>query len=136
MYPKILDFDPVVMTSLTMTLARPCLLPMVFLLLNKKLNAKLFNETFIYRLYRKETIRLQLVPNLRPETTRLSYEIMVSYWLKQLNVYQMELSAFSRRIYIWNRLWHLGMTKVLWIHYCGTNCCLLKLKTMLKHLMR
>lgn len=29
MYPKILDFHPVIMTSLTMTLARPCLLPMV-----------------------------------------------------------------------------------------------------------
>lgn len=29
MYPKILDFDPVVMSSFTMTLARPCLLPMV-----------------------------------------------------------------------------------------------------------
>lgn len=29
MYPKILDFEPVVMSSFTMTLARPCLLPMV-----------------------------------------------------------------------------------------------------------
>lgn len=29
MYPKILDFHPVVLTSFTMTLARPCLLPMV-----------------------------------------------------------------------------------------------------------
>lgn len=29
MYPKILDFQPVLMTSFTMTLARPCLLPMV-----------------------------------------------------------------------------------------------------------
>lgn len=29
MYPKILDFHPVIMTSLTMTLARPCLLPMI-----------------------------------------------------------------------------------------------------------
>lgn len=29
MYPKILDFNPVVMASFTMTLARPCLLPMV-----------------------------------------------------------------------------------------------------------
>lgn len=29
MYPKVLDFHPVIMTSLTMTLARPCLLPMV-----------------------------------------------------------------------------------------------------------
>ncbi|CAK1581300.1 unnamed protein product [Parnassius mnemosyne] len=29
MYPKILDFNPVVMSSFTMTLARPCLLPMV-----------------------------------------------------------------------------------------------------------
>lgn len=29
MYPKILDFEPVVMCSFTMTLARPCLLPMV-----------------------------------------------------------------------------------------------------------
>ncbi|KAG5674154.1 hypothetical protein PVAND_004138 [Polypedilum vanderplanki] len=29
MYPKILDFDPVVMSSFTMTLSRPCLLPMV-----------------------------------------------------------------------------------------------------------
>lgn len=28
-YPKILDFDPVVMSSFTMTLARPCLLPMI-----------------------------------------------------------------------------------------------------------
>ncbi|XP_060534815.1 general transcription and DNA repair factor IIH helicase subunit XPD [Cylas formicarius] len=29
MYPKILDFHPVVMASFTMTLARPCLLPMI-----------------------------------------------------------------------------------------------------------
>lgn len=29
MYPKILDFEPVVMTSFTMTLSRPCLLPMI-----------------------------------------------------------------------------------------------------------
>lgn len=29
MYPKILNFHPVVMASFTMTLARPCLLPMV-----------------------------------------------------------------------------------------------------------
>jgi DNA excision repair protein ERCC-2 len=29
MYPKILDFDPVVMASFTMTLTRPCLLPMI-----------------------------------------------------------------------------------------------------------
>ncbi|CAD7012055.1 unnamed protein product [Ceratitis capitata] len=29
MYPKILDFDPVIMSSFTMTLARPCLLPMI-----------------------------------------------------------------------------------------------------------
>lgn len=33
MYPKILDFEPVVMSSFTMTLARPCLLPMVSLIL-------------------------------------------------------------------------------------------------------
>nr|CAG4651600.1 EOG090X01B4 [Triops cancriformis] len=29
MYPKILDFHPVVMSSFTMTLARPCILPMI-----------------------------------------------------------------------------------------------------------
>lgn len=29
MYPKILDFDPVVMASLSMTLARQCILPMI-----------------------------------------------------------------------------------------------------------
>lgn len=29
MYPKILNFHPVIMTSFTMTLARPCLLPMI-----------------------------------------------------------------------------------------------------------
>lgn len=29
MYPKILNFNPVIMSSFTMTLARPCLLPMV-----------------------------------------------------------------------------------------------------------
>ncbi|CAB0037139.1 unnamed protein product [Trichogramma brassicae] len=29
MYPKILNFNPVVMSSFTMTLARPCLLPMI-----------------------------------------------------------------------------------------------------------
>lgn len=32
MYPKILDFNPVIMSSFTMTLARPCLLPMVCIL--------------------------------------------------------------------------------------------------------
>jgi DNA excision repair protein ERCC-2 len=31
MYPKILDFHPVVMSSFTMTLARPCILPMVLI---------------------------------------------------------------------------------------------------------
>ncbi|CAH2049580.1 unnamed protein product, partial [Iphiclides podalirius] len=29
MYPKILDFNPVIVSSFTMTLARPCLLPMI-----------------------------------------------------------------------------------------------------------
>ncbi|XP_037072582.1 general transcription and DNA repair factor IIH helicase subunit XPD-like [Pollicipes pollicipes] len=29
MYPKILDFHPVIVTSFTMTLARPCILPMI-----------------------------------------------------------------------------------------------------------
>ncbi|KAF0296353.1 General transcription and DNA repair factor IIH helicase subunit XPD [Amphibalanus amphitrite] len=29
MYPKILDFHPVIITSFTMTLARPCILPMI-----------------------------------------------------------------------------------------------------------
>lgn len=29
MYPKILDFDPVVVTSLSMTLARQCISPMI-----------------------------------------------------------------------------------------------------------
>lgn len=29
MYPKILDFHPIIMTSLTMTLARPCICPMI-----------------------------------------------------------------------------------------------------------
>lgn len=32
MYPKILNFQPVIMSSFTMTLARPCLLPMVNIL--------------------------------------------------------------------------------------------------------
>jgi DNA excision repair protein ERCC-2 len=29
MYPKILDFDPVIMASLTMTLGRPCISPII-----------------------------------------------------------------------------------------------------------
>lgn len=29
MYPKILDFSPAIMASFTMTLARPCILPMI-----------------------------------------------------------------------------------------------------------
>ncbi|VDK68111.1 unnamed protein product [Gongylonema pulchrum] len=29
MYPKILDFDPAVMASLSMTLARPCIAPLI-----------------------------------------------------------------------------------------------------------
>uniref|UniRef100_A0AC35TGP0 General transcription and DNA repair factor IIH helicase subunit XPD n=1 Tax=Rhabditophanes sp. KR3021 TaxID=114890 RepID=A0AC35TGP0_9BILA len=29
MYPKILDFDPVIMASLSMTMSRPCILPMI-----------------------------------------------------------------------------------------------------------
>ncbi|XP_022824870.1 TFIIH basal transcription factor complex helicase XPD subunit [Spodoptera litura] len=29
MYPKILDFNPIIMSSFTMTLARPCILPMI-----------------------------------------------------------------------------------------------------------
>lgn len=29
MYPKILDFDPAVMASLSMTLARPCISPLI-----------------------------------------------------------------------------------------------------------
>lgn len=33
MYPKILNFHPVIMSSFTMTLARPCLLPMVSVIL-------------------------------------------------------------------------------------------------------
>lgn len=29
MYPKILDFDPAIMASLSMTLARPCIEPLI-----------------------------------------------------------------------------------------------------------
>uniref|UniRef100_A0A0K0G0L8 General transcription and DNA repair factor IIH helicase subunit XPD n=1 Tax=Strongyloides venezuelensis TaxID=75913 RepID=A0A0K0G0L8_STRVS len=29
MFPKVLDFDPVIMASLTMTMSRPCILPMI-----------------------------------------------------------------------------------------------------------
>lgn len=36
MYPKILDFQPVLMNSFAMTLARPCLLPMVSRILHEK----------------------------------------------------------------------------------------------------
>lgn len=53
MYPKILDFDPVVMSSFTMTLARPCLLPMVKLL-------KLFVE-FVRRAFSFPVLFLQVV---------------------------------------------------------------------------
>lgn len=38
MYPKILDFQPVLMSSFTMTLARPCLLPMVRIELRKSID--------------------------------------------------------------------------------------------------
>lgn len=42
MYPKILNFHPVIMSSFTMTLARPCLLPMVIL------NSVLMLSTILY----------------------------------------------------------------------------------------
>lgn len=48
MYPKILNFHPVIMSSFTMTLARPCLLPMV----NKFLLAEMHGMQYVYFLDR------------------------------------------------------------------------------------
>lgn len=64
MYPKILDFHPVIMTSLTMTLARPCLLPMVTTLSEKfllessqRLLLSGYNFNIRFRLFPKVTIK-------------------------------------------------------------------------------
>lgn len=55
MYPKILDFHPVIMSSFTMTLARPCLLPMVF-------QFCIFNLKYVISLYvLPRLINLQIV---------------------------------------------------------------------------
>lgn len=48
MYPKILDFQPVIMSSFTMTLARPCLLPMVSTLMLNYKNINIINVFYIY----------------------------------------------------------------------------------------
>lgn len=49
MYPKILDFHPVIMSSFTMTLARPCLLPMVrFCGVKKFFLGRMLNEFLIF----------------------------------------------------------------------------------------
>lgn len=52
MYPKILNFHPVIMSSFTMTLARPCLLPMV--------NIILFLEYILLKIY---TIKFKIIKN-------------------------------------------------------------------------
>lgn len=70
MYPKILDFHPVIMSSFTMTLARPCILPMVGN--NKSQSPKMstFRSAF-FRSYPKETIRYRCRHVLSHERTLL-----------------------------------------------------------------
>ena len=45
MYPKILDFDPIIKASLSMTLARQCISPMIV----SKGNLVFFNNYFVFR---------------------------------------------------------------------------------------
>lgn len=112
MYPKILDFQPVLMSSFTMTLARPCLLPMVNGGVQKPYD--LFKHKrfpFSSRLYRKETIKSRYHPSLKHVKTQQLFEIMVSFWLKRREWFQMEWFAFSLRICIWSLWWLLGTIK-------------------------
>lgn len=74
MYPKILNFHPVVMASFTMTLARPCLLPMVSVCV-----VYVFVLPSLSRLYLKATIKWPFPPSLRRARTTLLYVITDSF---------------------------------------------------------
>lgn len=72
MYPKILNFHPVIMSSFTMTLARPCLLPMVGCnLIRKKIMPafSIYTQCFTCRLYQKDKIKLLFHPSTKLERT-------------------------------------------------------------------
>jgi len=80
MYPKILDFQPTLMSSFTMTLARPCLLPMVsflYIFMACYNNLVWFQSRFdfCFRLFPKGMTKLQSHLNMKQEKTLLSSEI-------------------------------------------------------------
>ncbi len=77
-FSRILDFHPVIMSSFTMTLARPCILPMIVAKGNDQVEPLVeivylfFNMgLYIGNMNFSSRNRLHSLPNSRPETTPL-----------------------------------------------------------------
>ena len=74
MYPKMLDFDPVVMASISMTVARQCISPMIV----SKGNFYNYSKRFVVFMppISKEMTKLRLLRDSKAEKIQLLYEIM------------------------------------------------------------
>lgn len=132
MYPKILDFEPVIMSSFTMTLARPCLLPMVYC---RNFVDESENAIFSRRQSRKATTKLQYHLSLKREKTLQLFETMGNSLLKQRKLCQMALFAFSHPTCIQNQQLRHGMIKESLTLYYVISFCSSKPKITLKQVM-
>uniref|UniRef100_A0A1I7XS96 General transcription and DNA repair factor IIH helicase subunit XPD n=1 Tax=Heterorhabditis bacteriophora TaxID=37862 RepID=A0A1I7XS96_HETBA len=96
MYPKILDFDPAVMASLTMTLARPCLSPLVvargndqvqsFIILIIAVHFVTFNDVAVIRNYGNLVLEMAaIVPDGMVVffTSYIYMETVIATWYEQ-----------------------------------------------------
>ncbi|OXA59642.1 general transcription and DNA repair factor IIH helicase subunit XPD [Folsomia candida] len=92
MYPKILDFHPTIMTSFTMTLARPCILPMVVTKGNDQVAMSSKYET------REDIAVIRNYGNLLVETASIVPDGMVCFFTSYLYMENVVASWYDQGI--------------------------------------
>jgi DNA excision repair protein ERCC-2 len=92
MYPKILDFEPAVMCSFTMTLARPCLLPMVISRGNDQVAISSKFET------REDTAVIRNYGQLLVETAKIVPDGVVCFFTSYLYLESVVASWYDQGI--------------------------------------
>lgn len=104
MYPKMLQFTPVIQETYAMTLTRNSFLPLVgyFVLLHSSSQTPVRSSLEV-------VIKLLLARGLKSETTLRWFETLVAFLLNIAKLFRMELWPFSLAICIWSLSWQPGM---------------------------
>lgn len=112
MYPKMLQFTPVVQESYSMTLTRNSFLPLV------RVHYRLIGEGCLRyiasRSSREVVTRWQSAPGSKSGTTLPLSAISEASSLNIARLYQMGSSRSSQAIFIWRASWQLGMIWFVW----------------------